>query len=188
MKRISHLLLIALLLAPFSAAALEIPPPPDGYSWASCPEIKGAFLMPMGWYFKKEQQGDTLGYFITQENIDETGGFRTGVSVNVIPDIPRKKGMPASIYAAGYIRTAIAEREVFKKPWFSTMGPFNGHGVVLLNRDIQKGDYITHNLAISNDQTGTLYLITFESPAALWESTWPIAEPIFRRFVINDTI
>lgn len=182
--------LIALLLciASINAIATELPPPPEGYSWVRCNEIKGAFLMPMGWYFKKGQQGDTLGYFITKENIEENGEFLTGLTINVIPNIPKKSGMAPSDYAASFIKTAVSEREVFKKPWLSRMGPFEGHGVVLLNRDYQKGDYITHNLAIANDQTGTIYMIIFESPADSWNANWSIAEPMLQRFLIDDTI
>ncbi len=51
------------------------------------------------------------------------------------------------------------------------MGPFQVYGVVLLNRDRQKGDFITHNLAIANDQTGTIYLLIFESPAKSREAS-----------------
>ena len=179
---------LVILLISFSAIATELPPPPSGYSWVSCNEIKGAFLMPQGWHFKKGSQGDTLGYFITKENIDEKGEFFTGLSVNVIPNIPQKKGISPSDYADTYIKTASDEREIFKKPWASTMGPFQGYGVVLVNRDSQKGDYITHNLAIANDRTGTLYLLTFESPAKAWDSSWSIGKPMLQRFLIDDTI
>lgn len=179
---------LVFLLITFSAIATELPPPPSGYSWVSCTEIKGAFLMPQGWHFKKGSEGDTLGYFITKENINEIGEFFTGLSVNVIPNIPQENGMSPSAFADTYIKTASAQREVFKKPWVSTMGPFQGYGVVLVNRDSKKGDYMTHNLAIANDQTGTLYLLTFESPAKVWESSWSIGKPMLQRFLIDDTI
>jgi hypothetical protein len=182
------LVVFFICMTSISAIATELPPPPDGYSWVNCNEIKGAFLMPLGWYFKKGQQGDTLGYFITKENIDENGEFLTGLSVNVIPNIPQKKGMVPSDYAATYIKTALSEREVLKRPWLTQMGPFEGHGIVLINRDYQKGDYITHNLAIANDQTGTIYIITFESPKKTWDTSWSIAEPMLQRFLIDDTI
>ena len=64
-------LVLLALLVPFSVFATELPSPPNGYSWVSCKEIKGAFLMPLGWHFKKGMQGETLGYFFTKENIDE---------------------------------------------------------------------------------------------------------------------
>jgi len=182
------LAILVVLLTACNAIATELPPPPEGYSWVHCDEIKGAFLMPIGWHFKKHKQGDKLGYFITEENIATKGEFLTGLSVNVIPEISQKNGMPPSIYANTYIKTAIIEKEIFKKPWATTMGPFQAYGVVLLNRDHHKGDFITHNLAIANDQTGTLYLLIFESPAKSWEASWAVAKPMLQRFLIDDSI
>jgi len=184
----SILALVFLALVATGAVAAELPPAPAGYSWVSLSEIKGAFLMPLGWYFKKGRQGDTLGYYITRENIPESGEFLTGLSINVIPDIPEKSGMAPSLYATAFINKAVKQVEVVTPPWASLNGPFEGHGVVLLYRDDQKGDFIVHNLAIANDQTGTLYLITFESPAEAWEKARQIAEPILQRFLIDDTI
>jgi hypothetical protein len=171
-----------------SVFATDLPSPPNGYSWVECKDIKGAFLKPSGWFFKQATQGDTIGYFITKENIEALGSFETGLSVNVIPDIPRKKQIQASNFAAAYIKTAIQNREVFKKPWSTSMGPFEAYGVVLINHDSKQGDFVTHNLAIANDQTGTLYLLTFESPLNQWNSSWEIAEPMLKMFLIDDTI
>ena len=176
------------LLSVTSSLSTELPPPPSNYDWVNCTEIKGAFLKPIGWYYKQVKQDDILGYFITKENIDEKGEYLTGLFVNVIPQIPQKKGMSSSNYAKAFIETAISEKEIFKKPWTNSMGPFQAYGVALLNRDSQKGDFITHNLAIANDQTGTIYLLIFESPAESWESSWKVAEPMLQRFLIDDTI
>ncbi len=64
----------------------------------------------MSWYFKQGQQGDSLGYLFTKENIDEEGEYFTGLSVNVIPRIPQKKGMSPSSFANSFIETAINEK------------------------------------------------------------------------------
>jgi len=171
-----------------SVFATELPAPPNGYSWVECEAIKGAFLKPSGWFFKQGTRGDAIGYFITKENIEVVGSFQTGLTVNVIPDIPRKKQIQASSFAASYIKAVTENGEVFKKPWANSMGPFEAYGVVVINRDAKQGDFVTHNLAIANDQTGTLYLLTFESPLNQWDSSWEIAEPMLKMFLIDDTI
>jgi hypothetical protein len=173
-----------------SVGALDVqfPTPPGGYSWAAFEETKSAFLKPDGWFLKKTKNGDTWGYFITKEDIDKEGKFVTGLTVNIIPDIPRKKGMSAGQYALTFIKTAAESKEVVKQPWANEMGPFKAYGVVLLNRDEQQGDFVTHNLAIGNEETGTLYMIIYEGPAASWDATWKIGEPILQRFMIESEI
>lgn len=189
MRTLIAVLAIFLLgMNPASAMADEFPPPPDGYTWVNFSEIKGAFLIPHGWYFKKDRQGETQGYFITRENIEEKGAFQTGLSVNVLHDIPQRTGMAPSAFASAFVLTAAGDREVLKKPWSTRGGAFNGYGAVLIQRDPQKGDFITHHLVVANDLTGTLYFIRFECPTDDWETTWPIAEPILKHFLIDDKV
>jgi hypothetical protein len=65
--------IVALFLVLSSAVVLaaDLPPADDGFTWQELPEIKAAVLKPQGWFFKREQQKDTLAYFITKENIDQ---------------------------------------------------------------------------------------------------------------------
>lgn len=179
---------ILCLLVVVAAFATELPVPPEGYQWAECPEINGAFLQPKGWHFKTLIKDGTTGYFITKENIDEKGSFITGLTVNVIQGIQAKKGTSPSEFAAEFIREGIISRKVVTEPWARSMGPFESFGVVLLNPDPDRGDYITHNLAIGNDATGTLYLIIFEGPAESWKTEWQVAEPMLQRFLIDSDI
>jgi hypothetical protein len=182
------LLLSAFLAMGAVSLATQLPIPPKGYAWVKCAETKSAFLKPDGWFFKKGKQGDIHGYFITKENIDQTGRFYTGLTVNIIPHIPKKKGMSPTQYAIAYIQSAAKARDVVKKQWSQDMGPFQTFGVVLRNRDSFSGDFITHNLAIGNDATGTFYLITFEAPASSWDSAWTLGEQMLRCFLIDSDI
>ena len=67
-----------------SVYAMELPAPPTGFSWREVPEIKAAFLMPSGWQFKRQAQGNTLALLITQGDIDKDGRFNTGLTINVL--------------------------------------------------------------------------------------------------------
>jgi hypothetical protein len=184
---------IAITIALFTmicsiAHATELPQPPKNYAWVRCEETKSAFLKPKGWHFKKQHKGDVWDYYITRENIEKSGYFKTGVTISVIPNIPAKKGMIASRYAEAFIATAAKSREAIEDPWTQSMGPFNGYGVVLLNRDEKEGDFFTHNLSIANDETGTVYIVIFESPTDTWDDDWKIAEPIIKRLLIDTDI
>ena len=134
------------------------------------------------------KKGETRSYFITKENIDKTGEFITGLSVNIVSGIPKKKGMSPVKYAKEFIQSAAASRKVAKEPWSTDMGPFKAFGIVLLNRDLRRGDFVTYNLAIGNEATGTFYLIIFEGPASSWETAWKIGEPILQRFLIDSDV
>lgn len=162
------LALLLLLLSAQIVFATELPPAPKGYSWVRCDETKSAFLKPNGWFFKKGKKGDTWGY--------------------VISNIPRKKDMLPTEYAAAFIQTGINNRKVIKEPWQNDMGPFQAYGVVLQNTDNKGGDFITHELAIGNDTTGTMYMIIFEAPAASWKAAWQLGEPMLQRFLIDGDI
>jgi hypothetical protein len=164
----------------------ELPPPPKGYTWQKCPDIKGAFLRPNGWHFKKHKQGDTLGYFITKENIKETGEFLTGMTVNVIPNIPKKKSMSPYKFAESY-RDAARTAVKFSKEWDKDMGPFRSLGFVV-DKQHEDGQFRVHHLLIANEKTGTLYLVLFEAPVAEWDAAWKIAEPMLQFLYIDDTI
>lgn len=176
---------ILLLLPAFTA---DLPPAPKGFSWVSFDETKSAFLKPDGWFSRKGKKGETWGYFITKENIDKTGKFNTGLTINIIPNIQKNKGLRATEYASAFIQEGVKSRKVIKEPWQKNMGPFQAFGVVLLNSDSKGGDFITHTLAIGNDTTGTMYVIIFEAPASSWNSAWKVGERMLQQFLIDSDI
>ena len=69
-----------------------------------------------------------------------------------------------------------------------SMGPFWQFGVRTRVSDPAGGDYVTHNLAIANQDTGTLYVIVFEGPAASWDSAWQQGEPMLKLFLLDSDI
>jgi hypothetical protein len=182
------LLVVAVITFCVSAARADDPPmkPPKGYGWANCPEIKGAFLQPSGWSFKQSKQGDTLGFFVTKEKIDDKGQFMTGLTVNVVPDIPKKKSMAPSAFARQY-REAARKTVAFTKEWDKDMGPFKSVGFRFDKKD-KAGSFTVHNLLIANDKTGTIYIVMYEAPTSEWEEAWKLGEPMLQYLYIDDTI
>ena len=187
-------LLIALLLSTIvSIGALAqpagFPPPPIGYGWVSCTETKSVFPKPDGWFFKKVgKDSQTWGYFFTKENIDKLGSFSTGLSVNVVLDVQAKSGTPARDYAAAFVGEAAKANSVLVEPWQKKLGPFHQFGVRTLVPDSKRGDFINHILAIGNEETGTVYFLTFEAPVTSWEAAWKVGEPILKKFSIDTDI
>jgi hypothetical protein len=79
--------------------AADLPTAADGFTWQEVPELKAAFLKPQGWFFKREEQKDTLAYFITKENIDQSGDdFKTRLSVNVFRKLKKSKAIDQAQY------------------------------------------------------------------------------------------
>ena len=109
-KLMTKFVLLALLtlfvaLSVQTIAAVDVPPPPPGFTWQEIPELKAAFLKPSGWFFKREEQKGTLAYFITKENIDKNGQFQTGLTVNVFhlkkdPAVERGKYIICLLYTS----------------------------------------------------------------------------------------
>src|SRR5438445_12096251 len=85
MAKLAQLILLTLfaVIPVQTITAIDVPPPPPGFTWQEIPELKAAFLKPNGWFFKREEQKGTLAYFITKEDIDKNGQFQTGLTINV---------------------------------------------------------------------------------------------------------
>lgn len=188
MKRILILVFFSLCITAgdIFAQTPALPPPPPGYVWAECPEIKGAFLKPKDWHFKSSKKGDTRGFFITKEALGTNSQFTTGMTVNVVPNIPKKKDMSPYDFALRY-REAARSTVTFAKEWNKNLGPFKSVGFVY-SKDDKDGAFTVHTLLIANNKTGTLYMVLFEGPAAQWTEIWKTAEPMLQYLLIDDTI
>src|SRR6266850_7673678 len=106
-------LIILLLAFAFGLRAENsLPPPPSGFSWQQFPPIKSALLKPDGWYFKQSKKGQTDAFFITKEDIDKAGAFKTGLTLNCIRDVLKKSGKSPSVYAASLADAAAAKHQL----------------------------------------------------------------------------
>lgn len=171
-----------------AADTVNLPAPPSGFSWQQLPDVKGALLRPSGWYFDTESGNGDWAYFISRERNTPPDGFDTGLTVNVVADVPAKTGMTATEYAAKFIATGSGELEVIGEPFSAQRGPFVSHGALFRATDPVKGDFNAHMVAIANDKTGTVYLCIFEGPANEWDSIWKQGEAMLSKMVIDDTI
>jgi len=176
-------LLIALLsaVAVHTVTAIELPPPPAGFTWQEIPELKAAFLRPDGWFFKAEKNKETLAYFITKENIESNGEFQTGLTVNVF----RLKKDSAVEKGKSFIDQLAAKKRGEK--WAKDVGPFKEFGCLTRDTD-PRGATIVQTLMVANPKTNTLYLLIFESLEANWDSAWKIGKQIVDSLAIDDEI
>lgn len=184
MKRITVLLILFA-----TAIQAQKLPEIDGYKWNKCPSIKGAFLCPNDWHFKKSNANGQTAFFITKEKIkDVKTRFETGISIFVLKEIPKTKKMIPSKFMEAYIKSAKTKHKIFEEKDVQ-MGPFVGKNFKYEQKDkINNKDYKFFNLLISNDKTGTLYLVIFESPKKEWAKEYSKADKVLKMLYIDDTI
>lgn len=173
--------ILGVLLAPV-AGTIELPPAPAGYLWRSIEDIQSAFLVPASWHFKEVRAKGTRSFFITRENIDERGGFETGLTINFV-----QKGdeFDPVAYAAALVLEVVEHNEVLEEPFEAGGGTLKGYGC-RVRTVTGAGPLIMQHLVIGNAKTGSLFVMFFESPEEEWEKAWAIAEPMMTLFVLGD--
>jgi hypothetical protein len=183
----AHILLIILsfITIPFltlNANATELPHAPDGFTWQHVDEINAAFLLPDNWHYLKEKDGETLGIFITKENISMNGIFDTGITINIFPK---------SIPAPGQLKKLIerlSERHKAQtlttshKPFIKLSTEFNSI------RETDNVSIRTLYIVLVNTYTRTSYLFIYESPVSIWDENWPIGNIIVNNYALEEKL
>lgn len=161
--------------------ANSLPKAPAGYTWYECKNMKSHFLKPTGWYTKEETKVDTQACFITKEMIVPGGMFQTGLTVNAVPNIPKKTGGSASKYAEAFFTKAKQTMKTSEVK-IATQGPFKVWSAALYPTN---NDIVIYQMVAANDTTGSIYVITFESPTDQWEEASKVGETIIMNMAMN---
>lgn len=157
---------MSLVLLPALALGLDLPQAPAGFSWHEVPAVRAAFLVPDGWHYQEEVQGRTLAIFITQENLASAGMFETGVTINIFIDNPGAAGQVKTI-----LETTAASHSADVS--YAKFGPFVKLACEFESpRDEGLEPVLIFLIGIVNTDTGTSYVISFESPKSAWPETW----------------
>ena len=149
----------------------DLPQAPAGYEWYVFEAGKAAYLKPDGWFVKVESEKGTDALFISKENIDEQGEFRTGMTVNVVREFKSRQGRIPSAYADSYIASL---GELYKLLEVERVPPNSGiTGIRARYRDTSRKPHIMiATLLIADDQADTLRILIFESPERDWQKAW----------------
>ncbi|SFQ41489.1 hypothetical protein [Hymenobacter arizonensis] len=165
----------------------ELATPPTGFTWQALPEIKGAMLLPEGWYFKPEGQKDANAYFLTLEEIVEGGEFQTGITINVNRKLKAKTGLAAPNYAKAFsARGGIGPNLELLEKQATVDGPFHKYMVRYRAALPDADPKIIYQLAIGNAKTDTLYTVVFESPEKDWTEAWKLGEVMLKELVLDS--
>jgi len=172
-------LVLISVLAAVCAFGQDALPTPAGFHWEHVAEVKAAFLVPNGWHFKREKNANTLAYFATREDIEKTGHFDVGLTVNVMPHLESRD---ASAYAQEFI-AGFPKGKTLLKSWDASTPPFVGKGCLV------RDEHSTmHTLMVANPKTNTLYFFMFEAPNKEWEMAWKSGEQMVKLIMLDDEI
>ncbi|KAA1257250.1 hypothetical protein LF1_53990 [Rubripirellula obstinata] len=174
-------IIVSLVATVAHAEKPNLPSPPTGFEWQWCEDVSVGILKPHQWHYKTARKNATRGYFITQENIEDTGGFNTGLSLNVIPGVGMKRGGTASEFAKLFIQEATKEKEsVLLVIPPNQAGPAQTFGC-----RIKKDGSVIHNFLIADDANDVVYMFIYESPEQDWEEAWSKGQTMLRKLYID---
>lgn len=161
-------------------------PAPAGFEWQRLTEVRGSVLRPVVWHFNHRAEGDELDYYVSREPAGADGDFDTGLSIKVFTDVPDRTGLPLTDYARGLVSEASGGLEIIDGPWDTAAAPYVTHGALVRATDPGKGEFNAHMAAMANEETGTVYLIRFEGPAASWDTIWPMGELMLDKLTLDS--
>jgi hypothetical protein len=185
------LMCIALLAGFWVYSADVLVEPPKGFSWQQLPFVKASFLLPEDWFFKfiLDNKEEKYKYYMTKENLEQKGVYETGFEVRVIRGVPSKdKGKLPSQYSVEAV--AATEKKVkFVKKWDEKKGIFKEIGYIYVDNSDENASLTVQRLYISNDTTGTVYILTFEGPTRRWDNLWKTTgEIMFKNISIDESM
>lgn len=160
---------------------------PKGFSWKRFSGIRALMLVPRGWHAKEQKDPRGGSVFITKDKPGEDGGFRTGLSLVTVKNVPERYNMLPSAYA-----TALLIEKMQGDRESRDVGPspedrrFKGYKGFFRFGPEPEGKTVQYVIALGNDATGTMYLFTFESPEAEWDEAWKTGAVIMNNLHLDE--
>ncbi|MDO7876821.1 hypothetical protein Q5H93_18900 [Hymenobacter sp. ASUV-10] len=186
------LAILALLLTlPARAQRLDTPlaEPPAGFHWQPLPEARAALLLPDGWYFRPEVQKNNLTYYLTQDQMGESGQYQAGLSLHVVRRAKKYTRLPAPAYAERLmLRAGFGQGQRQQEQGHRTEGPLALRWVRYREALPDAEPRMVYQLAMANGKTDTLYLLVFEGPEKEWAELWPLGQTMVRELTLDSKL
>ena len=186
------------------SVAVEIPPPPAGFTWHPFPRARMTVLRPEGWYVHHVDNENFVGC-VSKECIQTQGSFTTGLTLNVFPRVKErlKKHDPnyhpdalilgflelkyPNVFSDPRLQVLYVDQGVQRTPG-SRLFRFRYRQVSPGRSDIPwHGAIICQKFIIEFDQSGDLYHFTFECPESAWDDDWKIGKQMLTNLVFSAT-
>lgn len=125
--------------------------------------VKATMLLPEGWHMKEQSEDGVTVYQITREKAENEGDiFSAGLIFSITTKVPDRASMKPSEYANDLLTSAQEEGDDAKLEK-TEEGPLQCLRVEY-TIESEQGNIKIINLAKANDDTGTLYFATWQSP------------------------
>jgi hypothetical protein len=186
---LASLLVIAAVSATAQQSPTELPAAPEGFDWKQLPEINASFLMPRGWHFKHESSDGSDAYFLTLENIEKEGIYKTGLSINSVPQISKKTNKWPKQYAREFHESMKSDTAIhITREWENPQAPFVVYGMEYEKVVSENFTLVVHQLVVANEKTDRLYVILYESSKDIWDAAWSIGDLMMTKFVLDESL
>ena len=135
-----------------------------------------AVLVPDGWFYKDETRSSLglEGFYTTKEDIDQTGRFSTGLSVFIY------RNFKTSTEADNFSTDLLVKTMHFGTTT-KVIGAWDSKTTLLTFHHLQIEAAFPYEIEVNSNKTihyvtaslnNTVYLVSFESPSAIWELTF----------------
>lgn len=169
--------LVLLIMLP-SAQAQEIKLEPKQYSF-------GKVSVPQAWFVRFEEKGLTAALFASAESIEKEGQFKTGLTINAIKSVQTRTALLPTIYARALIDQISLSRQRGELDSF-TDGKVRGNYAMFKSQSPEGETVVQVTLVGGNNETGTVFIVTFESPEPKWQEAWKVGDQIIKSLKFND--
>lgn len=174
---------------------------PSGYIWKNLAGTTAKFPMPDTWFFLAHQAEDIKAFFLTRESIVDEGICRTGLSINITPNIRNKYGRSAIELArrlmdtlpvvptSGIARLEDGPLTIYRRYFILPRSmkvhiPRFGGGTV--EKITEPTNFYVQTVA--NKDTDTAYIMQFETPSRLWNVDRLKAKVMIENGVLDKTV
>jgi hypothetical protein len=164
--------------------------PISGFEWRQLPYIKSYVSKPLLWHFYHVSKVDEKRYFFcfSRENVQAGIKAQTALIIIAIQDVPQKTNVSPSQYAAETVANYKKNVTVLKE-WKDGKGKFKEFGYIRVNSDARGIEHKEYFVAMANDGTGTVYFLSFTSPAVNWDAEWKKnGEIMIKNFYPDETL
>lgn len=160
--------------------------PPKGFSWKRFEGIQALLLVPRGWHVKERKDKGAVSVLIAKDKIGDDDDFMTGFSLNAVKDIPSRYKMPPSEYAFLLMEKKRQEGESKGLGASPEDRRFKGYRGFFRFGSEPAGKKVQYVIVLGNDVTGTIYMISFESPEDKWDEAWKTGSVILNNLVLDE--
>lgn len=184
---VHRLFLIGLIFVSLVPASSESASPSDAAP-ASVRQDFGFMKVdvPAGWFVRVDEGSGTKAVFVTKEDISVQKHYTTGLSVDAIKEVPQRTSRKPSEYALALI-TQVSKMHEHGEIEQSTVGPLRNAASFFRSKAPDGQMVVQYTVASGNDQTGTVFVVTFESPETEWQEAWKIGKALLQTLSLDES-